>query len=206
MSIASLEDLQAGDIMIAGQTTAPAKITVYLGQWLLHEQFRMGEFVAGHAAVVVPGGKIVEAMPGGARLRNLSDEDWTGSQAFLRLPEDYPGQALDAANVALAMIGTPYSVASYVYLAAYIDGFRPQWLANKIDKRNPHTAFMLPSGRWTEDDLPHEAICSVLAEQAWTLTGKEVLRGTVPQVATPGMLAMQLWERPGVIKGAAWIG
>lgn len=211
MSISSIGDLEPGDIMIAGQNTAPAKVTVYLGQLLLHEQFRIGDFVAGHAGVVVPpavtGGvlRLVEAMPGGARIRNLTQDDWTEKQAFLRLPDDYPGQHLDAAAVAMAMVGTPYSILSYAYLAAYIDGFDPEWLKHRIDRRGA-LPLTLPSKRITVHGLPLEAICSVLAEQAWTLTGKEVIRGTAPQVVTPGMLTGQLWNRPGVIKGAAWLG
>lgn len=219
MRIDSLDDVQPGDLMIAGQNTAPAKAVVYLGQILLHEHFRIGDFVAGHVGVVVPpalsGGvnRLVEAMPGGARIRNLTKDDWTNTQAYLRLPDDYPGQHLDAAAVAMAMIGTPNSIASYAYLGAYLGGFKPMWLEHRIDRRREGTAFMLPSGRFTHlgsgvdvlpGDLPHEAICSVLGEQSWTLTGKKVLHGTAFQVATPGMLAEQLWDRDGVIKGAAW--
>lgn len=206
MSIESLDDVRPGDIMIAGQSAAPAQATVYIGQILLHEHFRVGELVAGHAAVVVPGGKLVEAMPSGARRRDLRESDWSKKTAFLRLPEDYPGQALDAAAVATAMIDTPYSVASYAYLGLYLAHVHPHWLEERIDRRRPGTAFMLPSGHWTTEDLPVEAICSVLADQAWTLAGKkDLIRGTYPQVVTPGLLAGQLWTRPGVIRGGAGI-
>lgn len=203
MSIQSLDEVRPGDILISDQSSAPAKVLVYGGEMLLHEYFCIGDFSAGHAAVVVPGG-LVEAMPHGARFRKLTPSDWSKNKVFLRLPEDYPGQALDAAAVALAMVGTPYSIASYVYLAAYLGGFHWQWLADHINRRSTKW-FALPSGRTPKDHLPLEAICSVLAEQAWTITGKKVLEGTVPQVATPGMLAKQLWTRDGVIRGGLGI-
>lgn len=206
MGINSLDDLQAGDIMIAGQSTAPSKAVVYGGEFLLHEEFRIGELVAGHAAVVVPGGKLVEAMPHGARVRDLTSEDWSPRNLYFRLVEDYPGQALDAASIALAMIGTPYSILSYIYLAAWRYGFRTEWLAKRIDRRHEvkiqGMTRDLPS-TWGLYQIPDEAICSVLAEQAWTLTGKKVIVGTAPQVVTPGMLAMQLWNRDGVLRGLA---
>jgi hypothetical protein len=204
MVINSIDDLRPGDIMIAGQSAAPAKLVVYAGQLLLHEQFRIGDLVAGHAGVVVPGGNLVEAMPHGARFRRLTPEDWSPQHAYLRLPEGYPGQALDAASVAVAMVGTPYSIASYIYLAAYLGGFKLKWLAKRINRRDPKW-LALPSGRRPTADLPLEAICSVLAEQAWTITGKKIIEGTAPQVVTPGMLAQHLWDRPGVIKGGAGI-
>lgn len=202
MTIDSLDDVQPGDIMIAGQNAAPAKVVVYLGQLLLGVQFRIGRFAAGHAAVVVPGGKLVEAMPSGARVRNLLPSDWSDSHVFFRLPEDYPGQALDAASVALAMIGTPYSIMSYVYLAAYRFGFKSKWMKKRIDRRGGTIPARLMYIHPAEDiGLPVEAICSVLAEQAWTLTGKKVIVGTAPQVVTPGMLTEQLWQRENVIRG-----
>jgi hypothetical protein len=203
MRINSLSEVQAGDIMIAGQSTAPSKALVYGGEFLMGESFRIGKFVAGHAAVIVPGNKLVEAMPHGARIRDITPFDWTPAQVFFRIPEDYPGQALDAAAVAMAMIDTPYSILSYVYLAGWRYHFRPEWLKTRINRRRPNTTFMLPSGRMTTDNLPVEEICSVLAEQSWSLTGKKVLHGTVPQVATPGMLGEQLWCREGVILGGA---
>lgn len=203
MSIRSLDDLQPGDFMISGQSTAPNKALVYVGQLLLHEQFRIGRFAAGHAGIITPGGKLVEAMPSGARERDLRETDWSPAHAYFRMLEDYPGQGLDASAAARAMLGTPYSFASYVYLAAYLGGIESEWLARRIDRRRPMTEFILPSGRPSTTTLPVEAICSVLAEQAWTLTGKTVIKGTRPQVVTPGMLTQQLWSRPGVIHGGA---
>jgi hypothetical protein len=203
MRINSLEEVRPGDIMLAGQSSAPSKILVYGGEFIMGESFRIGKFVSGHAAVVVPGNRLVEAMPHGARIRDITADDWTPAQIFFRLPEDYPGQALDAAAVAMAMIDTPYSIMSYAYLAGWRFGLKSEWLKTRINRRRPATTFTLPSGRVTTNNLPMESICSVLAEQSWTLTGKEVIHGTVPQVVTPGMLGEQLWCRDGVIVGGA---
>lgn len=201
MLIRSLDELEAGDIMISGQSTAPNKLLVYGGQFLLHEQFRIGKFAAGHAGVIVPGGRLVEAMPRGARLRDLRETDWSDEHVYFRLPDDYPGQHLDAADVAMMMIGTPYSWASYAYMGAYLAGYQPEWLAHRIDRRKDAiTQRQLPSGRFMTKPLPVEAICSVLADQAWSLTGKEVVQGTRPQVVTPGMLTAQLYDTDGVIR------
>lgn len=208
--INSLSDLQPGDIMIAGQSEAPAKLLVYGGQLLMGEQFRIGKFVAGHAGVIVPGNKLVEAMPGGARIRDLRSTDWSPGQMYFRMPEDYVGQAYDAAAYAMAMVGTPYSIASYAYLAAWRFHFRTEWLANRINRRHQVRVFGLTKDlavgqAWSLHDIPLEAICSVLAEQAWTLAGKKVIRGTAPQVVTPGMLTERLWLSPLVLRGGAGI-
>lgn len=204
MQIQSLDDVRPGDIMVSGMSTAPTKVLVYGGQLLLHEYFRVGKFIAGHAGVVSAPGRLVEAMPSGARERGLRESDWSPKHVYFRLPEQYPGQALDAAAAARTMIGTPYSFASYAYLGLYLGGYRPEWLAHRIDRRRYHdNQFVLPSGIYAAVEPPVEAICSVLAEQAWTMTGMKVIRGTRPQVVTPGMLAKQLWRRPGVIRGIA---
>lgn len=208
MVIESLNDLRPGDIMICSQADAPARLLVNFGQLLLKDGFRIGEFTAGHAGVITPGGKLVEAMPSGARERDLRETDWNSTHMYFRLPEDYPGQGYDAAKMARAMIGTPYSFASYAYLAAYLGGFQPEWLAHRIDRRHQVKVFSTfrdgPKGQaWSLVNIPVEAICSVLAEQAWTLTDKKVIRGTRPQVVTPGMLARQLYGRLDIVRGGA---
>jgi hypothetical protein len=45
--------------------------------------------------------------------------------------------------------------------------------------------------------LPCEAICSVLADQAWSLTGKKIMEGVAHQCVTPGALARRLLEMDG---------
>jgi len=70
-----------------------------------------------HAYVVISGGvepSIVEAEPGGARLAPLSQYDGRKS-VFLRCPDEFR-DAVSAA--AISLLGTPYSFADYVSLAA----------------------------------------------------------------------------------------
>lgn len=202
MTIQSFDDLRSGDILICSQKDAPARLLVNIGQLLLRDHYRDGEFSAGHAGIVVviDGVKhLVEAMPSGARLRKLDPKtDWSPTHRYFRLPEDYLGQAEDAAAIAMVMQGTPYSFMSYAYLGAHLAGFQPEWLERRIDRRKPTEVHLWGRPSWIVH-APVEAICSVLAEQAWTLTGKKVIRGTKPQVVTPGMLTSQLSRTPGVI-------
>jgi hypothetical protein len=203
MTIESLSDLRPGDIMISDQSTAPNKIIVYGGQLLIGEHFRIGKFAAGHAGVIGPEGQtLIEAMPSGARERDLRETDWSSDHWYFRLPEDYLDQHVDAALVARAMVGTPYSWASYGYLAAHRFGVGPEkWLEQRINRRTGEFV-PLRFGTDSVNTLPVEAICSVLADQSWSLTGYKVVSGTKPQVVTPGMLTSQLLFKPGVIRSA----
>jgi hypothetical protein len=202
-AIQSFYDLQSGDILICSQKDAPARMLVNLGQLLLRDHYRDGEFSAGHAGVVVGNGDekfLVEAMPSGARVRKLNSiSDWSPKHRYYRLPEDYSGQAEQAAAIAVAMLGTPYSFMSYAYLGAYLGGFQPEWLELHIDRRKL-TEVKSYSATPFHVRSPIEAICSVLAEQSWTLAGKKVIHGTRPQVVTPGMLCRQLEANPDVIR------
>jgi cell wall-associated NlpC family hydrolase len=148
---------------------------------------------------VITAPRLVEAMPSGARERRLTADDWTRRHAYVRLPEDFPGQAADAAAIARAMVGTPYSFASYGALAAWRFGIRPRRLEKWIDRRTDPVYIPGPefAGEHREPRLPREAICSVLVDQAWTLAGKQVMpHGTRPQVVTPGALAGRLLRLP----------
>ena len=124
------------------------------------------------------------------------------SQAhYRRLPEDYPGQAADAAAIARLFVseGVRYSFLSYGALALWRWGFKAERLARWIARtQSPRRAYEHPDFLL---ELPVEAICSVLVDQCWTLAGHEVVTGTRPQIVTPGMLAMQVWNRPGVVRG-----
>jgi len=216
--IDSLADVRPGDLMFAGMNSAPTRALVYAGQFINGEYVRVGQFVVGHVAVAGPRDAqdvptIIEAMPSGARERPMLLSDWSPRTAFARLPEDYPGQADDAAAIARLFVTerVPYSFASYFLIALSRAGIRSERLHRRVDARRP------PLGHQRRDEifghrgigetlaLPQEAICSVQAEQSWTLTGAEVVRGTRPQVVMPGMLARQLMHREGVIWGGAGI-
>lgn len=218
----TIGDLRPGDIgfgPVGGWLQAPDVI----GQFILGEGFAVGDVQIGHVFVVTkviqpviqtwskagytvsaggPGEAqplAVEAMPGGA-VEVPIPERWTSRFAYVRLPEDYPGQAADAAAIARAMIGTPYSFASYAALAAWRFGLKTKRLESWIDRRNPPRSMGDNTGMWRS--LPAEAICSVLADQAWALTGKQVMPvGTPHQCVTPGALAKALLE----MDGAKWM-
>lgn len=199
----TISDLRPGDIgfgPVGGWFQAPDVI----GQFILGEGFAVGDVQVGHVFVVTGPVMAVEAMPGGA-IEVPIPERWTSRFAYVRLPEDYPGQAVDAAAIARAMIGTPYSFASYAALAAWRFGLKTKRLESWIDRRKSP----IPFPAWTPTvkapaniALPAEAICSVLADQAWALTGKQVMpAGTPHQCVTPGALAKALLE----MDGAKWM-
>lgn len=217
--MSTIGDLRPGDI---GFTSIPGAVGlgISLGELILGDGFRIGKLDVRHVFVVTKGvdlpgpdgyikdgsaAQCVEAMPSGAVETWFAQDRWTPEYAYVRLPEDYPGQAADAAAIARAMIGTPYSFASYAALAAWRFGLKTKRLEAWIDRRRPPVA----DGAWLRSTrglkplaLPAEAICSVLADQAWALTGKQVMpAGTPHQCVTPGALAKALLE----MDGAKWL-
>ncbi len=200
----TISDLRPGDLgfgPVGGWFQAPDVI----GQFILGEGFAVGDVQVGHVFVVTGPVTAVEAMPGGA-VEVAIPERWTSRFAYVRLPEDYPGQAEDAAIIARAMIGTPYSFASYAALAAWRFGVKAKWLERWIDRRERGVPVPSEAPDAVDDMktvmLPAEAICSVLADQAWALTGKQVMpAGTPHQCVTPGALAKALLE----MDGAKWM-
>jgi hypothetical protein len=217
--LSSISDLKPGSIGF-GPIDGPARWPVWAGQLILGEGFTVGDLKIEHVFVVTgnmvgdPLPIAVEAMPSGARAVRIEDR-WTPEYAYVMLPEDYPGQGEDAAAIARAMIGTPYSFLSYPALAAWHWGLahgkelpdgtiEPSRLEAWIDRRKP-LAWPISglSDRCAASiRLPREAICSVLADQAWALTGKQVMpRGTPHQCVTPGALGAALLE----MDGARWL-
>jgi len=212
--MSGIEQLRPGMIGF-GPTGGWGGPPIWLAEIMLRENFEVGDVIAEHVFVVTevapwsPGASsvwAVEAMPEGARKVMINDR-WTKRFAYVMPPEDYPGQAVDAAAIARAMIGTPYSFASYAALAAWRFGWKTPRLERWIDRRKPGRSTVpgqSPEGmrRHITVPLPVEAICSVLADQAWALTGKQVMpAGTPHQCVTPGALAKALLEMPG----AQWL-
>lgn len=213
--MSTLADLRPGDIGF-GPIRGGAGLLVSAGQLMLGEGFRVGTLDIRHVFVVTRtyddvlhlAPQIVEAMPSGARSMDLRRGDrWTSDYAYVRLPEDYSGQAEDAAAIACAMIGTPYSFASYAALALWRAHVSTPRLEKWIGRRREPVPF---EGNGTRAQnatngfvrLPCEAICSVLADQAWSLTGKRIFMDKRPhQCVTPGALAGRLLSMPG----AAWM-
>lgn len=220
----TLADLRPGDIGF-GPIKGGAGLLVNAGQLVLGEGFRVGRLDIRHVFVVTEaqqlvdinedprnpehlwpahGPHVVEAMPAGAREIEIS-ERWTTEYAYVRLTEDYPGQAADAAAIARAMIGTPYSFASYAALAAWRFGLKAERLERWIDRRHAPTENINAAGQHVRTALPREAICSVLADQAWTLAGKRLMRGVARQCVTPGALARQLMHMAAEGDEATWM-
>jgi hypothetical protein len=208
--ITNVRDLRPGDIGL-GPIGGLVGFGVGAGQFLLGEGWRLDkdtEVRIRHAAIVTEGAYgsagpwSAEAMPSGARLVNL--DRWTPEWAWVRLPEDYPGQAADAAFVAHMMATlrhpVPYSPASYLYLAQWRLGMDTHRTLEWINRRQDPPTWNLPSGRRLAAGLPREAICSVLVDQAWTLTGKKIMHGVPYQCVTPKGLANTLrFRTPGAV-------
>jgi hypothetical protein len=207
--INSLATLRPGDIMF-GPIGGLVGMGVGLGQLALGEAFHVGRLSIRHVGIVVeasPEGlhqpRLVQAMPHGAEEIEMScATHWTPRHAYARLPEDYPGQAADAAAIARLMVreGVAYSFASYAALALWRWGVKTPRLEQWIGRRRKD-AIRYKTATNGAVRLPCEAICSVLADQSWSLAGKRVVEGTKPQVVTPGMMAGQLWRRRDVVWG-----
>lgn len=156
--------------------------------------------------------RMVQAMPRGAEEIALTyAKHWTPKVAYARIPEDYPGQAADAAEIARLMVRekVAYSFASYPALGLYNWGYQAPRLTEWIGRRRPPmdmlTQHPVLAARCEpiEIRLPVEAICSVLADQCWSLAGKRVMDDDrSPQAVTPSQLGQRLLtDMPGVIWG-----
>lgn len=171
-----------------------------------HEEAERAGWVV-YQSGVITAPKMVQAMPRGAEEIGLRQRThWTPRCAYARIPEDYPGQAADAAAIARLMVaeGVAYSFASYAALAAYRWGWKAERLTKWIGRRRVPT--LIPNDCMSPEvsilGLPVEAICSVLADQCWTLAGKRVMDKASPQAVTPSMLGQRLLrEMDGVIWG-----
>lgn len=219
-AINGLADLRPGDIGFGPLAGGWGSLAMW-GEVVADGGFHVGELNVGHVFEVVstwtgPTGtpivEVVEAMPGGARRVTIGPERWGPHYAYCRPAEDYPGQGLDAAAIACLMVGIPYSPASYAALAAWRFGLHTPRLEAWINRRQPPVPVEWPSGRQDTGighlgvALPREAICSVLVDQAWTLTGKSMVHGVAHQCVTPSTLATSLLAMPGAIWGGPAFG
>jgi hypothetical protein len=207
----------------------PGFFPVRVGQYACGQTFRMGRFTVDHVGIVVeeskrlpPGStyrgqlyetgvitapRLVQAMPHGAEeIEMRVNTHWTNKHVYIRLPQNYTGQGEDAAAIARLFVEQKvrYSFPSYAAIAAWSRGWKTPKLEAWINRRHPEAWLELPFSM-QRIALPLEAICSVLVDQCLTMTGMEVLKGLKPQAVSPGMLANQLWNRVGVIRGGKGI-
>lgn len=231
--IKSIYDVRPGD-MVVTNISGLVGVAVALGELAIGDGFQVGRCSARHIGIVTEAGlaprpevdeiarafvvpphlldgampKMAQAMPGGANIISLTPEHWNLKTIFIRLPEDYPGQALDAAAIAVAMVkaGVAYSPLSYGAIAAAWRGIDPPGLMRWIDRRREPVQVPLRGRneppKWCA--FPVEAICSVFFDQAWTLAGKQVMpEGTPAQLVVPGGLARTWFRAPGAVCGGA---
>jgi hypothetical protein len=207
--IERFEDVRAGDVML-GPIGGLTGVGVRLGEIWIGDGFRIGKLAVAHAGIVVAGGRavggprLVQAMPGGAEeIAMTPQRHWNDRTVYFRLPEDYVGQAWDASLIARDMVieGVDYSPLSYAALGAWKHGLSTPRLEQWIGRRRPAEPFTFSTGVTKPIALPVEAICSVLVDQAWSLTGKRIMQGVPHQCVTPGGLAIRLWNGEGVVRG-----
>lgn len=216
--ITSLADVRPGDIAITTMSGfIPGFFPVRIGEMLCKESYQVGEFSADHVLICVRGEsppdaryhdlpRAVQAMPRGAEEISLTPaKHWGPRVQWFRLPEDYPGQAEGAAAIARLFVSekVPYSFLSYLALAAWSRGLKAERLEKWINRRRDPLLYSshdpMRDGR-SGVMLPREAICSVLVDQCWSLVGKRVIEGVARQCVTPGMMAIQLNKRPGIVR------
>ena len=137
-----------GDIGLV-KMEGPGGHTIRVLQFLNGDGFKDFQ----HAFVYVGNGKIVEAMPGGARLADLSHYDGY-KILWLRCPTKY---GADVAQAAISMIGVPYSWADYGAIALH-----------RFKIPTPHLRHYIETSR-------HQ-ICSQLANRATMIGGWHIFQ------------------------------
>lgn len=157
--ISDTRDLMPGDV---GFSTIGGRVgaLVNLGQALLRDSCRYS-----HTFLVLDGGMVLEAMPGGARLRRI-DLDEPG--AYARLPLT-TAQRYEVDKRGRDLVGTPYSFLDYAALAAW------EW---NLPGRQRLRSYVSSSGHM---------ICSQLVDYVLCSAGFHLFSdGRLPQDVTPG--------------------
>lgn len=145
------------------QIRGPVGKLIRFGQWLNGDGFSDYE----HAFVYVGAGWIVEAMPGGAVKSRLSEYDGQHIAWYPSLPVS----RFDIIRNALGLVGTPYSFADYVALAA-------------VRLRLPFAGLIR---RYVANT--RHMICSQLVDEAYRRAGVYLFTdGRAAQDVTPGDL------------------
>jgi hypothetical protein len=145
---------------------------IRFGQWLNGDGFRDLE----HAFVMITDDALIEAMPGGARMKPLTWYEPWDQVLWLRCPEEYREGVADAAY---EYLGVPYSFADYASVAAH-----------RLHIPAPHLRRYIATSK--------HMICSQLADQAamdggWNLFSD----GRWPGDVTPGDLVRLAEQQEG---------
>jgi len=153
-----------GDIGLTS-IQGPVGALIRVGQWLNSDGFAAYE----HAFVVLPGGRLIEAMPGGARIVPLTEYDQR-DVLYVALADLTYAQRVLIAETAESYEGVPYSAADYLALAA-------------------HRAHLPVPGLRRFVASTHHMICSQLADQAYADAGVQLFDDhRWPGYVTPGAL------------------
>ena len=159
-------ELLPGDVgfsTIGGRTGA----WVNIGQAIIGDSCRYT-----HAWIALGGGYVLEAMPGGARIRGDEPARATGSGPVFRLPLT-TWHMVNVAGHGRDLPGTPYSFADYAALGLH-----------HLAPRSPLTARV----RRYVSDSGH-MICSQLVDHLLCRAGYHLFNdGRLPQDVTPGDL------------------
>jgi uncharacterized protein YycO len=154
-------DPQPGDIGLTS-ITGPVGKLIQVGQWLNGDGFAPWE----HAFIVLPGDRLIEAEPGGARVAPLSEYDDRDVQ-YVSPAGLTDAQRKAVCDRALTHRGVPYSFLDYVALAAH--RFR----------------LPVPGLRSYIESTGHQ-ICSQLCDRAYLDAGIHLFRdGRWPGYVTP---------------------
>jgi cell wall-associated NlpC family hydrolase len=160
-------DPQPGDFGLCSISGDVGRL-IRLGQWLNGDGFTGWE----HAFVFVGDGQIVEAMPGGARLADVSEYDgrpllWSTGRIPLT-----DGQRAAVAGAARGFLGVPYGFGDYLSLALLRFHVRPGWVKRRVASNRT-------------------MICSQLVDASLLAAGVHLYAdGRIPGDVTPG----DLWE------------
>jgi len=155
---------QPGDIGLTS-IQGPVGTLIRAGQWANGDGFGMFE----HAFVVLPGGRLIEAMPGGARIVPLTESDQQPVM-YVAPPGLTYAQRVMICEMAETYEGIPYSFLDYAALAA-----------RRLHIPAPGLRRYIASTR--------HMICSQLADQAYADAGVHLFDdGRWPGYVTPGSL------------------
>lgn len=124
-----------------------------------------------HAFIVLDDGTLIEAEPGGAAIKPLSEYD--GEDVLYSKFALSDEQRATIVDTARSLKGTPYSFLDYVFLLLYRLRIRVPWITKRVES-NKHM------------------ICSQLVEYCYEQAGIDLVPNSKPNYVTPGKLTYAL--------------